>query len=60
MQLRQRQTIINEDKSPHPAFPQLEVFDPAGKPLPTSLRHGATLTHIRRYLGHVSDRMAEH
>ena len=22
------------------------------------LRHGATLTHIRRYLGHVSDRMA--
>ncbi|CAM5620946.1 tyrosine-type recombinase/integrase [Streptomyces canus] len=24
------------------------------------LRHGATLTHIRRYLGHVSDRMAEH
>ena len=29
--------------------------------LPTSLlRHGATLSHIRRYLGHVSDRMAEH
>jgi integrase len=24
------------------------------------LRHGASLTHIRRYLGHVSDRMAEH
>ncbi|MFJ4554440.1 tyrosine-type recombinase/integrase [Streptomyces sp. NPDC088817] len=24
------------------------------------LRKGATLTHIRRYLGHVSDRMAEH
>lgn len=24
------------------------------------LRHGATLTHIRRYLGHVSERMAEH
>jgi integrase len=24
------------------------------------LRHGATLTHIRRYLGQVSDRMAEH
>lgn len=24
------------------------------------LRSGATLTHIRRYLGHVSDRMAEH
>jgi integrase len=24
------------------------------------LRHGATLTHVRRYLGHVSDRMAEH
>jgi hypothetical protein len=24
------------------------------------LRHGATLTHIRRYLGHISDRMAEH
>ncbi len=24
------------------------------------LRHGATLSHIRRYLGHVSDRMAEH
>ncbi|HET9969490.1 MAG TPA: tyrosine-type recombinase/integrase [Streptosporangiaceae bacterium] len=24
------------------------------------LRHGATFTHIRRYLGHVSDRMAEH
>ena len=24
------------------------------------LRHGTTLTHIRRYLGHVSDRMAEH
>ncbi|MFF2331678.1 MULTISPECIES: tyrosine-type recombinase/integrase [unclassified Streptomyces] len=24
------------------------------------LRHGATPTHIRRYLGHVSDRMAEH
>lgn len=24
------------------------------------LRHGATLTHIRKYLGHVSDRMAEH
>ena len=24
------------------------------------LRHGATLAHIRRYLGHVSDRMAEH
>ena len=24
------------------------------------LRHGATLTHISRYLGHVSDRMAEH
>jgi integrase len=24
------------------------------------LRNGATLTHIRRYLGHVSDRMAEH
>jgi integrase len=24
------------------------------------LKHGATLTHIRRYLGHVSDRMAEH
>ena len=23
------------------------------------LRHGATLTHIRKYLGHVSDRMAE-
>src|SRR6266508_2669599 len=23
-------------------------------------RHGATLTHIRRYLGQVSDRMAEH
>lgn len=23
------------------------------------LRHGATLSHIRRYLGHVSDRMAE-
>jgi integrase len=24
------------------------------------LRAGATLTHVRRYLGHVSDRMAEH
>jgi site-specific recombinase XerD len=24
------------------------------------LRNGASLTHIRRYLGHVSDRMAEH
>ncbi|MGH3182635.1 MAG: tyrosine-type recombinase/integrase, partial [Streptosporangiaceae bacterium] len=24
------------------------------------LRHGASLTHIRRYLGQVSDRMAEH
>ena len=24
------------------------------------LRHGATLTHVRRYLGHISDRMAEH
>ena len=24
------------------------------------LRHGATLSHIRKYLGHVSDRMAEH
>jgi integrase len=24
------------------------------------LRHGATLTHVRRYLGQVSDRMAEH
>ncbi|MGH3123713.1 MAG: tyrosine-type recombinase/integrase, partial [Streptosporangiaceae bacterium] len=24
------------------------------------LRQGATLTHIRRYLGHVSERMAEH
>src|SRR5207244_5762286 len=24
------------------------------------LRAGASLTHIRRYLGHVSDRMAEH
>ena len=24
------------------------------------LRNGATLTHVRRYLGHVSDRMAEH
>ena len=24
------------------------------------LRHGATLTHIRRYLGHISERMAEH
>ncbi len=24
------------------------------------LRHGATLTHIRRYLGQISDRMAEH
>jgi site-specific recombinase XerD len=24
------------------------------------LRHGATLTHIRRYLGQVSDRLAEH
>lgn len=24
------------------------------------LRHDATLSHIRRYLGHVSDRMAEH
>ena len=24
------------------------------------LRAGATLAHIRRYLGHVSDRMAEH
>jgi len=24
------------------------------------LRHGASLSHIRRYLGHVSDRMAEH
>ncbi|MGH3405714.1 MAG: tyrosine-type recombinase/integrase, partial [Streptosporangiaceae bacterium] len=24
------------------------------------LAHGATLAHIRRYLGHVSDRMAEH
>jgi Phage integrase family len=24
------------------------------------LRHGATLSHIRRYLGQVSDRMAEH
>jgi hypothetical protein len=27
---------------------------------PIRVRHGATLTHIRRYLGHVSDRMAEH
>ncbi|MFB9297618.1 tyrosine-type recombinase/integrase [Kibdelosporangium philippinense] len=26
----------------------------------TLLRHGASLTHIRRYLGQVSDRMAEH
>jgi integrase len=24
------------------------------------LRHGASLTHVRRYLGHISDRMAEH
>ncbi|MDY7091239.1 MAG: tyrosine-type recombinase/integrase, partial [Actinomycetota bacterium] len=24
------------------------------------LRAGATLTHVRRYLGHVSERMAEH
>jgi integrase len=24
------------------------------------LRHGATLTHIRKYLGQLSDRMAEH
>jgi integrase len=24
------------------------------------LRHGATLTHVRRYLGQVSDKMAEH
>jgi hypothetical protein len=26
----------------------------------TSLRHGASLSHIRRYLGQISDRMAEH
>jgi hypothetical protein len=31
-----------------------------GKPLPTSLAHGAGLHHIRRYLGHVSIRMTEH
>jgi len=24
------------------------------------LRAGASLTHVRRYLGHVSERMAEH
>ena len=24
------------------------------------LRHGASLTHVRRYLGHISERMAEH
>lgn len=37
-----------------------EAFVGSCNPLPTSLRNGATLTHIRRYLGHVSDRMAEH
>jgi len=26
----------------------------------TSLRNGATLTHVRRYLGHLSEKMAEH
>jgi hypothetical protein len=29
-------------------------------PATSLLRHGATLTHIRKYLGQVSDRMAEH
>lgn len=47
-------------QEPHRAVLRAEVFDTVGKPLPTSLRHGATLSHIRRYLGHVSDRMAEH
>src|SRR5262249_13557238 len=31
-----------------------------GNPLPTSLRAGASLAQIRRYLGQVSERMAEH
>jgi hypothetical protein len=37
-----------------------EVFSVAGTLLSTSLAAGASLAHIRKYLGHVSDRMAEH
>ena len=41
---------------PRPFRPAPGPAHPGHQPAP----HGATLTHIRRYLGQVSDRMAEH
>src|ERR1700677_131950 len=39
---------------------QAGVFSMAGILLSTSLRNGATLAHVKRYLGQVSEKMAEH
>jgi hypothetical protein len=54
MQLGQRQRRTNEDESPHPAVPQLEVFDTVGKPLPTSFEAGMRELTLMTRLGHAT------
>jgi hypothetical protein len=55
MHLRQRQRRTNEDKSPHLAAAQLEVFDTVGKPLPTSSEDGVDRRFIQVQVGHECD-----
>jgi site-specific recombinase XerC len=52
MHPRQRQRRTKEDESPHLAAPRLEVFDTAGKPLPTSLEQGIDIRVVQQILGH--------
>jgi hypothetical protein len=54
MQLRQRQKTINEDKGPHLAAPRPEVFDTAGKPLPTGLTAREPVHVVSQRPGHTS------
>jgi hypothetical protein len=52
MQPRQRQTGINEDRSPHRPVLRVEVFGMVGKPLTTSLSAGIPVLDVCRWLGH--------
>jgi site-specific recombinase XerC len=52
MHPRQRQRRTKEDENPHLAAPRLEVFDTAGKPLPTSLNAGVDIATVALWLGH--------
>ena len=56
MHPRQRQGRTNEDESPHPAAPRLDVFSVVGKPLTTSLDAGVPLRDVQEAASHADPR----